>query len=485
MKRQRKILFLFSLVLQLATPNTTFPCGGNYGDEIGDFQGTTAYSNGEIKNCTGTGSGKYQCVEYVKRFYKMANIRWGNAKDIISNAPRLGLTAFYQGGVEPPKPGDILCFGGGRYGHVAIIRTVEEEHVTLIEQNWHNVPGYYRQLRLRYSNGYYIDSGSNKIYVQGWLRSSSTAVDNDNDGYNENDDCDDSNPNVHPNAQEHCNGIDDDCDGQIDENFSLGETCTVGTGECRRTGVTVCTTDGQNVRCNVDPGTPRDEICGDNLDNDCDGEVDEEGTVSCPGPEMISFACICIDRYEASRPGATATWSGWPGYGIPDNGTPHSVPGVLPWQMVTWGGAVAACLRAGKRLCRASEWKKICQSNDSRTYPYGNLYEPLACNGWEDSVSGLSPTGSFDRCSTPEGVFDLSGNVWEWIENDLSPTTEMGRLGGSFVNDSNNLLLSCIASPFLVTDPDCASEAVEIDPVTGWPLCSNVSDNIGFRCCWP
>jgi hypothetical protein len=71
-----------------------------------------------------------------------------------------------------------------------------------------------------------------------------------------------------------CDGKDNDCDGQTDEGFNVGQICTVGLGECARTGQFVCKTDGSGTECNVVAGTPTEEIC-DGKDNDCDGKVDE------------------------------------------------------------------------------------------------------------------------------------------------------------------------------------------------------------------
>ena len=67
-----------------------------------------------------------------------------------------------------------------------------------------------------------------------------------------------------------CDGKDNDCDGTIDEDFpGLGTACTVGRGECARSGVQVC-----GGACSVTAGVPTAETC-DGKDNDCDGTVDD------------------------------------------------------------------------------------------------------------------------------------------------------------------------------------------------------------------
>lgn len=106
-------------------------------------------------------------------------------------------------------------------------------------------------------------------------------IDFDNDGYfryNLNitlKDCNDLNSNIYPFALEICNNLDDDCDGRVDEEFpDKGNTCYIGIGECRRSGTMVCNEIGDATFCRGVAGRPSPELC-DSLDNDCDGEIDE------------------------------------------------------------------------------------------------------------------------------------------------------------------------------------------------------------------
>ena len=133
-----------------------------------------------------------------------------------------------------------------------------------------------------------------------------SCVDGDGDGVFSNcgasRDCDDTSPAVHPGALEICNGIDDNCDSQIDEGYVVGTACTVGTGDCARSGVLVCAADGSAVVCNVAAGTPVTFY----WDVDGDGYGDPlSAATQCSVPAgYITVGGDCNDRDPAVHPGA-------------------------------------------------------------------------------------------------------------------------------------------------------------------------------------
>jgi formylglycine-generating enzyme required for sulfatase activity len=69
------------------------------------------------------------------------------------------------------------------------------------------------------------------------------------------------------------------------------------------------------------------------------------------------------------------------------------------------------------RLPDEREWEATAAGFKNREYPWGKWAENL-CNTSESGIEKPSPVGIFPKGDTPEGISDLSGNVWEWTSSD-------------------------------------------------------------------
>ncbi|MCK4539561.1 CHAP domain-containing protein [Candidatus Parcubacteria bacterium] len=183
MKKKKSLLDFCIIVTFIAITTFCFSSNAqalNYGDEMGFLKNVIAYSNGSY---AGTSQGNYQCVEYVKRFYRDAfgvclfQQAIGVARNYYleydaRNLDRFGLVRYQNGqSAELPKPGDILVFNHtNRIGHVAIIRYVQNNSVFFIEQNWDS-DECFNSLSItgNASNGNYTITNRENYTVLGWL----------------------------------------------------------------------------------------------------------------------------------------------------------------------------------------------------------------------------------------------------------------------------------------------------------------------------
>jgi hypothetical protein len=225
---------------------------------------------------------------------------------------------------------------------------------------------------------------------------------------------------------------------------------------CAARGLATCGTSGK-------PCTVCDPALADGCSSS--GACQCGGGASCSaGTECVGGAChpacpadmvrvgqtdVCIDRYEASADGSAA----------------RSVAGVAPWVSQHQKQAGNRCDKAGKRLCTAAEWQAAC--GGGQAYPYGGAFVAGQCNDSNDGQclqdgTGVLPTGSKARCvGAAPGLYDMSGNVWEWLADTAGGACVAA--GGSVDACGDAALLACDA----LATFDC-----------------NVnSETVGFRCC--
>src|SRR5215208_5166586 len=88
---------------------------------------------------------------------------------------------------------------------------------------------------------------------------------------------------------------------------------------------------------------------------------------------------------------------------------------------VTWDQARTYCEWRGARLPTEAEWEKAARGTDARTYPWGEKIDETFAN-FNYSVGDTSAVGSYEDGKSPYGVYDMAGNVWEWVADWYSDT---------------------------------------------------------------
>ena len=118
--------------------------------------------------------------------------------------------------------------------------------------------------------------------------------------------------------------------------------------------------------------------------------------ISCP-PNMVSGTDFCIDTYE---------------YPNQKN--------IMPQGGISYTEAKRICLQQKKRLCREKEWEEACMGWEGFRWPYGDTYRASVCvdagGSTREGESGSQPAGDAVECVSTIGAYDMSGNLWEWVE---------------------------------------------------------------------
>lgn len=269
--------------------------------------------------------------------------------------------------------------------------------------------------------------------------------DADGDGYAFDVDCDDSNDSIYPGAPEFCNGLDDDCDGLIDNgNPGGGGACNTGQPGICAAGTTQCT-DGA-LQC-VQSVLPIPEICSNGKDDDCDGAVDEgcgcitdeecDDGLYCNGVEFCNAANIC-----------ESAGSPCPG-GDGDNDCSET----------------------------CNEAADDCSANDLLG---STCSDGLFCNGTDTcNASGTCANHVGNPCPGPDGDSDCSETCHESLDNcTANDPNGSACLGGTCSSGV------CIGVPFedvcddgLDNDGDATIDCDDTDCI-GTPECSGITGSL-------
>jgi len=172
----------------------------------------------------------------------------------------------------------------------------------------------------------------------------------------------------------------------------------------------------------------------------------------CPS-EMALAGSACVDRWEAhlAKRNDDGSLTPFAPYARPSGGTfvAASSAGIRPQAYISRTEAANACENAGKRLCTVTEWYRACRGPEDTLYPYGATYVPKRCNvgkphllsilhgsdprAWSydgafndpelDKRPGfLAETGEYSGCVTSDGIYDLVGNLHEWVSDRVEPS---------------------------------------------------------------
>ncbi|NUP10313.1 MAG: SUMF1/EgtB/PvdO family nonheme iron enzyme [Polyangiaceae bacterium] len=190
-------------------------------------------------------------------------------------------------------------------------------------------------------------------------------------------------------------------------------------------------------------------------------------TIAGPCPaDMVDVKVACIDRFEAPNE-----------------------KGAAPLLMQSVKDGETWCKQRGKRLCTEDEWDRACEGPSGKAFPYGAKYEASRCNddgkfiapSWKKlgrwpgaeadaemkRLDQSEPSGARAGCVSDEGVFDLTGNVGEWVVRTKDNETNYSHVvKGCFWG-------RCFRPPHT---PSC--EYVNYAHPAGYR-----SYELGFRCC--